>query len=354
LLRIIKHRTGFTLVELLVVVAIIGVLIGLLLPAVQSVREAARRTKCLNNLKQLGLAAHNYESARGKLPFGVLMEPGNPTRKTVADDRFKRHQNTGALVAMMPWLELGRLADQFDPLAFLERFELQDSGYVNINEWNRGKTDPLIPGPGAGVAFGFGRRIDVFACPSDANFQTFSFLGCPIYGIEATVPGPGVGHRFPAVNRDAVFGISNYVPNIGAICMMKEITPDLDAAGFAGHYGPMRNRDSDSIDRIDDGASNTILFGENVGRNTATQNIRWSWVLGGVSVGRPNYYDQVENNFGTTRESVDFQFGSAHSGTVGLVRCDGSVQSFARDAGADDSLMQSLSGVSDGGLTTGF
>ena len=108
----LRSQHGFTLVELLVVIAIIGILIALLLPAVQAARESARRTKCTNNLKQLGVAAHNFHSAKNRFPTGFLgsmgSDPGNLTDTTV--------QWLGLFAYLLPYFEEATLSDQINDI----------------------------------------------------------------------------------------------------------------------------------------------------------------------------------------------------------------------------------------------
>jgi prepilin-type N-terminal cleavage/methylation domain-containing protein len=102
------RRRGFTLIELLVVIAIIAVLIALLLPAVQAAREAARRVQCVNNMKQLGLALHNYHDVNNALPPGRIWSgSGFPTI-------FSGQQNTTWFCLMLPMFEQGVLANAYN------------------------------------------------------------------------------------------------------------------------------------------------------------------------------------------------------------------------------------------------
>ena len=104
-----RTRCAFTLVELLVVIAIIGVLVGLLLPAVQAVREAARRMSCGNNLKQMGLAILNYESANKRLPAGMHAD-----RALSLADVPRKARGHGWGLAILPYMEQSAIYDTID------------------------------------------------------------------------------------------------------------------------------------------------------------------------------------------------------------------------------------------------
>ena len=147
-----NRRTGFTLIELLVVIAIIAILIGLLLPAVQKVREAAARSKCQNNLKQIALAAHNYQSANGQLPTGVLA-PGKLLTFPASSAAASWLSN---LTLLLPYIE-------------------QDSIYrsMSIN----GSPDKPVGPAWFSVANNYAaalNRIQTFICPSDSPYDIYS------------------------------------------------------------------------------------------------------------------------------------------------------------------------------------
>jgi prepilin-type N-terminal cleavage/methylation domain-containing protein len=130
------RRRAFTLIELLVVITIIGVLIALLLPAVQAAREAARRAQCLNNLKQIGLAVHNYEGTHGVFPPGRIQKFGEYGQ--CAKDVFTGCQGTNALVSILPQLEQQNIFNTIN-------FELGSRGPCARCPWGSSPTRPSLP-----------------------------------------------------------------------------------------------------------------------------------------------------------------------------------------------------------------
>lgn len=203
----VQSQRGFTLIELLVVIAIIAVLIALLLPAVQQAREAARRSQCKNNLKQMGLGAHNYESTYSKFPSS-----GESTDETANTRKFfPCHFN----VAILPFIDQAPLYNQWN-------FNVHYTAGVN-----------------AGLAK---NKITSFLCPSNGTTGPDA-LG---YGLSDYMPVAYVDYGANGIRG----GGATYTANVAGV----------DIAGALGFCNP--------ISKVTDGLSNTMLVIEDAGRPT--------------------------------------------------------------------------------------
>ena len=299
----IKHprlRRGFTLIELLVVIAIIAVLIALLLPAVQQAREAARRSQCQNNLKQIGLALHNYHDTYLQFPMAFIRGEFSPPTP---------HTEGWAWSAMiLPQLEQGNLFDR-----------------LGVNDWRLTDVlaglNPNLPAPAANAA-AMQTRLPVFICPSDDNDGLIPADRDFRFGLGTS--SGGLGNFRPA--------ISNYPGNWGIVQGSTVNGEDSGGVFICRGEAPASGRVR--IGSITDGTSNTIMVGERsseygrAGTWVGVENQRAAGARGMMTVvgqGLP-LINATDPPFGWTQpDGAGRGFSSRHTGGAQFVFADGRV-----------------------------
>jgi prepilin-type N-terminal cleavage/methylation domain-containing protein len=332
-----NRRSGFTLVELLVVIAIIGILVGLLLPAVQAAREAARRMQCQNNLKQLGLANHNHESALRTIPSNNNGQWGDHTGFLSAgryNITLTSAPGFGPLVFLMPYMEQTPLYNQLQkgkgykdhaqaslptppPRHVFKPVEGQPWWFIN-NDWELGQF-----------------QIGTYQCPSDPALFTTGVLFWRFNPSCVSVGGIWFGSSDSQdhgwTNYIGVGGAMNavrYQSNGTTLCgphgNPERVDLDGDGVADVSNYYPLRgmygsDRNPTKFGQVTDGLSNTLLMGESTGGDA--WNFAWismNWLPVGL-MGRQS----IRSPKG---RSASFGFNSYHTGGNNWVLGDGSVQ----------------------------
>jgi prepilin-type N-terminal cleavage/methylation domain-containing protein len=332
---------GFTLVELLVVIAIIGILIALLLPAVQAARESARRNSCTNNLKQIGLAALNYESGRKAFPPGFLgsAPPWPPVANwdplaDVGPAPQGSHQWTGVLVYLLPYIEAQAVYDQVT---------------TNLKVGVTSYDDHFSAAAAAPAWTAAHTKIGSFLCPTLPNLQPERAFICRMAGA---ITGGGTMFTIYAdgfLANDAVgdLGITHYQSvsgifgKIGAQWYVNDVQNDMNLVGI------FSVRSKIAPGRIVDGMSKLLAFGEAPGTFATGYQENGigfgEFPLGNAWIGTATLptscglYVSIENGDppGATYRTHWSYFGGMHTGDVVLfVYADGSVHSLPKSISA--------------------
>lgn len=333
-----QRQAGFTLVELLVVIAIIGVLVGLLLPAVQAAREAARRMSCQNNLKQIGLAMHNYESAYKKFASGTRdQDPLHAPPNRVWNGG--NHRKGSVLVKLLPFIEQGPTFEQID--------------------FNLDVVQQLI---NLGFSGGEGVKMASYICPSDgttearlANVQQFYNYATSIG--NQNMPGRGWCDLYPnnswQTRADGILGgnlFRNGATGHGSRNDARNVSGVFSRYNWAARFKDIR-----------DGTSNTIMIGEilpSCGDHHRggwwNPNALWTATTGGINFNtcRKRQVPDNQQNCNDFRNWQTSQaFKSDHPGGAQFVFCDGSVTFLSETV--DYLLYQQLGDRNDGEALVG-
>ena len=244
-----KAQRGFTLIELLVVIAIIAVLIALLLPAVQSAREAARRIQCTNNLKQIGLAMHNYHTSNNTFPQGVAASFNTLTY--------------GPCIAWSGW------SAQSLMLGYMEGQPIYNACNFMVDPFSN-PVSPFINGTAILT------KINAFLCPSDGNAGTAS--GNAQVTLTTQVDSTLINNYYASVGTTTY--VDNYVNN----------GPTPGTCGTSpGSTGIFWYSVSYGIQSVTDGTSNTVAFSEGLTGSNGTT--RQNYITGINQNGPPGYQD---------------------------------------------------------------
>ncbi|QDT63519.1 DUF1559 domain-containing protein [Calycomorphotria hydatis] len=305
--RIRRGSRGFTLIELLVVMAIIALLVSLLLPAVQRARESARRTECLNNLKQIGLAHHNYVNSWSVFPPGWVQ------------DLFPVDDGTGEPTVLEPFAGIA--------VTFSEPVMLSPDGSVSSRDVSNfwGWHASVLPEMGQMNTY---NKINYSIPYYETRFTAENFSAMR-YSIQSYVcPSAAL-----SMGNDQQLAYSTYVGNAGERVQTDETTDsngDLVPASVNYVNGMLSQNSSTRFRDVTDGESNTILVAESlVGFWSDGWNCCGSYrddrgiIYRGTSVSK---YDITAQTGGTVVPSP-FSFGTWHDSIIQLVLVDGSVHS---------------------------